>query len=214
MDFSSNRYIKRSFCDIRLDHRPERLCFSGSGFPGPEDGSSDRSISLSNLHKALCNRLSFSRKASYAFQVLLSNTSDLIHLLASWLIAFSMGVSFKRVGNLLHETLTLENVKGFLFLLPVVGAHHNESLSGSSSNLERLMSANHLLYNALQVVSEFVYTDRIHNGTLMYGISVQVYVKSPNKAKHSDSFFVAASPSLQSRACWRRIGLASLHTLD
>jgi len=25
-----------------------------------------------------------------------------------------------------------------------------------------------------------------------------------NKAKHGDSFFVAASPSLQSCACWRR----------
>jgi len=25
-----------------------------------------------------------------------------------------------------------------------------------------------------------------------------------NKARHGDGFFVAASPSLQSRACWRR----------
>jgi hypothetical protein len=28
--------------------------------------------------------------------------------------------------------------------------------------------------------------------------------KTYNKAKHSDSFFVSASPPLQSCACWRR----------
>lgn len=31
----------------------------------------------------------------------------------------------------------------------------------------------------------------------------------PNKAKHGDSFFVPASPSLQSCACWRRYGIAA-----
>ena len=30
------------------------------------------------------------------------------------------------------------------------------------------------------------------------------YDRCANKAKHSDSFYVAASPSLQSCACWRR----------
>jgi hypothetical protein len=95
-------------------------------------------------------------------------------------------------------------MKRFLLSLPVVGAYYNESLTGSSSYLERFMPANHLFYNALQVVSKFVYTDCIHDGASMYGVSVQVYVKCPNKAKHSDSFFVAASPSLQSCPCWRR----------
>lgn len=204
MNFSSNRYIKRSLCDIRLDQRQDRLCFSGSGFPRPEEGSSDRSISLSNLHKALCNRLSLSRITSYASQVLPSNTSDLIHLLASRFIACCSAVGCKRVGNLLHEILALENVKGFLFSLPVVGTYHDESLSGSSRHFERLVPANHLLYNTFQVISEFVYGNCVHKGTLMYGSSVRVYDKSSNKAKHGDSFFVAASPTQQSRACWRR----------
>jgi len=99
---------------------------------------------------------------------------------------------FKGVGNLLHEALALENMKCFLLSLPVLGAHYNECLSGSSSYLKWLMPANHLFHNALQVVSKFVYTDCIHDGTLMYGVSVQVYVKCLNEAKLSDSFVVAA----------------------
>src|SRR5690554_1517212 len=102
MDFSSNRYISRSFCEIRFDHRPARLCLSGSGLPSPDDGSSDRSMSLSSLHRALCSRLSFSRMASYASQVLPSNTSDLIHLLVSRFVSLSLGMGFKGVGYLLH----------------------------------------------------------------------------------------------------------------
>jgi hypothetical protein len=66
------------------------------------------------------------------------------------------------------------------------------------------MPANYLFYNAFQVISEFVYANRVHKGTIMYGSSVQAYAKSPNKAKHGDGFSVAASPPLQSRACWRR----------
>lgn len=35
-----------------------------------------------------------------------------------------------------------------------------------------------------------------------------------NKARHSDGFFVGASPSLHSRACWRRYGLyANMDTI-
>ena len=210
MDFSSNRYIKRSLCEIRLDQRPERLCLSGSGFPKPEAGSFERSISLSNLRKALCKCLSLSRIVLYASQVLPSNTSDLIHLLFSRYIAFTSVVGFKGVGNLLREALALENMKRFLLSFPVVGAYYNESLSGSSSYLEWFMPANYLFYNALQVVSKFVYTYCIHDGTLMYGVSVQVCVKCPNKAKHSDSYSVAASPSLLSRACWAALaGIAA-----
>ena len=48
------------------------------------------------------------------------------------------------------------------------------------------MSANHLFYKAFQVVSKFVYTDRVHNCTFMYGVSVPVYVKRPNKAKAAE----------------------------
>jgi len=33
---------------------------------------------------------------------------------------------------------------------------------------------------------------------------------SHNKARHGDVFFVAASPSLQSRACWRRYVLGGI----
>ncbi len=199
MDLSSNRYIKRSFCDIRLDHRPERLCFRGSGFPRPEEGAFDRSISLSNLHKALCNRLSFSRITSYASQVLPSKTSDLIHLLARRFIACFTAVGVKRVANLLHEILVLEHVEGFLFSLPVLSADYHESLSGSSRYFERLVPANYLLYNTFKVIPEFVYANCVHNGTFMYGFSVQVYEKSPNKTKHGDASFVAASPSLKPR---------------
>ena len=125
-------------------------------------------------------------------------------------MAFTTVVGFKRVGNLLHEALALKNMNCFLLSLPVVGAYYNESLSGSSSYLEGFMPVNHLLYNALQVVSKFVYTDCIHDGASMYGVSVQVYVKSPNMAKHSDGFFVAASPPLQSLACCKRYAVTSM----
>src|SRR5690606_19202118 len=107
MDLSSKRYINRSFCEIRFDHKPERLCLSGSGLPGPLEGSLDLSISLSNLQSALCKFLSCSRTFSYASQVLPSNTSDLIHLLFSRLVALTTRVCFKRCGNLLHKITVL-----------------------------------------------------------------------------------------------------------
>src|SRR5690554_1385836 len=166
MALSSNRYIRRSFCDIRFDQSPERLCLSGSVFPRPEDGSSDRSISFSSLHKALCNRLSFSRMASYACQVLPSNTSDLIHLLVSRFITFPTVVGFKGRRNLLHQALTLENVKGFLFSLPVLSAHHHESFSGSARNLDRFMLTNYLLNNIFQVISKLIHADCVHKTPL------------------------------------------------
>lgn len=108
-------------------------------------------------------RLPFSRIASYAFQVLPSKASNLIHLLDSRLIAFATCVGFKGVGNLLHEMFALENVKRFLFLLPVVGTDHNKSRSGSLCYLDRLMPTSHLLYNAFQIASEFVGTDGFHS---------------------------------------------------
>lgn len=121
--------------------------------------------------------------ASYASQVLPSNTSDLIHLLISWFVALSTSVGFKRVGNLLHEILILEYVKGFLFSFPIIGAHHYEGLASTPRHLERLMSANHLFHNTFQVVSKFVYTDCVHNITIVYGNTVQLYTEDPDKAK-------------------------------
>lgn len=102
-----------------------------------------------------------------------------------------MAMGFKRAGNLLHEALALEYVKRFLLSLPVVGAHHYKSFARPPSYLDRLMAANHLFYNTFQVVSEFVCADCVHKATFVYGNAVQLYTKSPNRAKHSDSFFVA-----------------------
>src|SRR5690606_29974393 len=197
MDLSSKRYIKRSFCEIRFDQRPERLCLSGSGFPSPAEGSSDRSISLSNLHKVLCSRLSFSRIASYASQVLPSNTSDLIDLLGGRLVALSTGMSSKGIGNLLHEVFALEHMKGFLLPLPVIGAHNHKGLACPPGYLERLVPTNHLFYKTFQVVSKFVYADRVHRITFMYGNAVQIYSDALTKPSSAPPFFVAPPAPLQ-----------------
>ena len=204
MDLSSNRYMSLSFCEMRLDHKPDKLCLSGSGLPMPADGSSERSISFSSLQRALCSFLSFSRIFSYASQVLPSNTSDLIHLLIIRYVSLATAVSIEGGRNLLHQILILKNMQCFLFSFPVLSTHDHECFSSTTRHLERFVSANNLLYKAFQVVSELVYTDYIHNLTITYGNSVQLYRNSPNKAKHSNSFFVAALPSLQSCACWQR----------
>ena len=115
-----------------------------------------------------------------------------------------MGMGFKRAGNLLHEALTLEHVKRFLLPLPVVGAHHYKSFSRPPGYLERLVTANYLFYNAFQVVSEFVYADCVHKATFVYGNTVQLYTRSPNKARQRDPFFVEPPAPLQMVACWRR----------
>jgi hypothetical protein len=173
---------------MRFDQRPERLCLSGSGLPRPDEGSSDRSISLSNLQSALCSRLSFSRMLSYASQVLPSNINDLIHLLFSWLVAFSTGMGFKRAGDLLHKVFALEYVKRFLLSLPVIGAHYNKGFASPASHFERLVPANHLFYKTFQVISEFVYADCVHRVTFSYGNTVQLYAESPDKAKPATAF--------------------------
>ncbi|SEQ54606.1 hypothetical protein SAMN05421693_1581, partial [Ectothiorhodospira magna] len=77
------------------------------------------------------------------------------------------------------------------------GAHNHKGLTCSSSHLKGLMPANCLLYKGFQIVPEFVYADCIHDLSLVYGNSVQFYSKGPNKAKHSDSFSAAASPTLR-----------------
>lgn len=107
-------------------------------------------------------------------------------------MACSTSVGFEGVANLLHEILALENVKGFLFSLPVVSTHYHERLSGSSRHLDRLMSVNDLFYNAFQVVSKFVNTDCVHKNTFAYGSAVQVCTESRSEAQHSGGFPVAA----------------------
>src|SRR5680860_1474913 len=204
MDLSSNRYMSLSFCEMRLDHKPDKLCLSGSGLPMPADGASERSISFSSLQRALCSFLSFSRIFSYASQVLASNTSDLIHLLIIGCVSLATAVSIEGGRNLLHQILVLKNMQCFLLSFPVLSTHDHECIAGTARHLERFVSTNNLLYKAFQIVSEFVYTDDIHNSTITYGNSVQLYRNSPNKATHRDSLFVAASPPLQSCACWRR----------
>lgn len=182
MELSSNLYINRSFWDIRLDQSPERLCFKGSGFPMPEDRSSERSISFKSLHRALCSFLSFSRISSYACQVFPSNTSDLIHLLFGRFIALALLVSFKRVCNLLHQVTILQDRQCFLLTLPVFGAQNDKGLASSAGNFQRLVSANYLFYKTFQVISELIYAYGIHIFAIMYGVSVQLYDKGLGKA--------------------------------
>jgi hypothetical protein len=205
MELSSNRYINRSFCEMRFDHSPDKLCFSGSGLPRPDEGSSDLSNSLSNLHRALCSFLSFSRKVSYASHVLPSNTSDLIHLLFGRLVSLVAFVAFKRRCNLLHQIPILEYMQGFLLPLPIIGAQNDKCLTGTSRYFKRLMPTNHLFYNAFQVISKLVYTNGIHKITGMYGNAVQLYIKSPNKAKHNCPCKKRMGwTSLSRGLCWRR----------
>src|SRR3990172_4721065 len=111
---------------MRLDHNPDRLCFSGSGLPVPLPGSSDRSNSLISLRNDLWRFLSFSRMASYASHVLPSNTSDLIHLLFRGFVSFLLAVHGQGGGNLLHEVTILQDVKSFLLSFPILSAEHNK----------------------------------------------------------------------------------------
>lgn len=87
---------------------------------------------------------------------------------------------------MLHEVSILKNMQGFLLSFPVLSTHNHESLSGATSHLKGFVSANNLFYKAFQIISEFVYTDDIHDFTIAYGNSVQLYRNSPNKAKHSE----------------------------
>jgi|GEM_PF-2125038 len=157
----------------------------------PVDGSSERSISFSSLQRALCSFLSLSRIFSYASQVLPSNTSDLIHLLIIRYVSLTTAVGIEGGRNLLHQVSILKYMQRFLLSFPVFSTYYHECFSGTTCHLERFVSTNNLLYKAFQIVSEFVYTDDIHNPTIMYGNSVQLYSNSPNKAKHGDRFFVA-----------------------
>ena len=172
---------ERVRCKRHLDQSPERLCFKGSGFPRPEEGSSERSISFRSLHRALCSLLSFSRICSYASQVLPSNTSDLIHLLFGRFIALAMLVSFKRGCNLLHQVTVLQNRQRFLFTLPVFGAQNDKGLACSAGNLQGLMSANYLFYKTFQVIAKLVYAYGIHMLTIVYGNSVQLYASNGHR---------------------------------
>lgn len=172
---------------MRLDHNPANLCFSGSGLPKPLVGSSERSISLISLRKALCKILSVSRICSYASQVLPSNTSDLIQLLCRGRISFPLTMRRQRLGYLLHKLVILQNIKGFLFPFPIFGTEHNKVFARSARDSKRLMFAESLFYQAFQVIPELVDTHCIHKiHHQLYGNAVQDYTKSPDKALQRD----------------------------
>jgi len=75
---------------------------------------------------------------------------------------------------LLHQISVLKDMESFLLPFPVFSTHDHESLSGTTCHLEGLVSTNNLFYEAFQVISEFIYTDDIHNCTIAYGNSVQL----------------------------------------
>ena len=103
-----------------------------------------------------------------------SNTSDLIHLLIIRCVSLATAVSIKGGRNLLHQVSVLKDMEGFLLSFPVFSTHDHESLSGTACHLEGLVSTNDLFYKTFQIVSEFIYTDDIHNFTITYGNSVQI----------------------------------------
>ena len=178
---------------MRLDQKPDRLCFSGSGFPIPTAGSSQRRSSLMILRAASCSFLSFWRMASYASQVLPSNTSDLIHLLFCGRVSFSLGMGLDGFGQLPHQTTVLQDVQRFLLTLPVFSADHDKVLPGTSGDSKRFMSANALFYKLFQVIPELVYTYCFHlNHPFVYGNAVRVYFSRPNNHKQSDASFAGA----------------------
>ena len=78
------------------------------------------------------------------------------------------------VGDLLHQLAVLQDVKGFLLTLPVLGAHDDEVLTGSPGDPERFVCAQALVDHSLQVVPELVYADRIHLADpVLYGYAVR-----------------------------------------
>src|SRR5690606_14377253 len=120
-----------------------------------------------------CKFLSCSRIFSYASQVLPSNTSDLIHLLFSRLVALTTRVCFKRCGNLLHKITVLKYVQGFLLPLPVVSTQHYKRFTSPSGYFKGFMSANYLFYKAFQVISKLIHANSVHKTSNWYGNAVQ-----------------------------------------
>jgi hypothetical protein len=88
------------------------------------------------------------------------------------ILAAAVGLEGGR--NLLHQVSVLKDMKGFLLSFPVLGTDDNESLSGTTRHLERLVLADNLFNKAFQVVSEFVYSDDIHHFTIMNGNAVRL----------------------------------------
>lgn len=140
-----------------------------------------------------CSFLSFWRMASYAAQVLPSNTNDLIHLLFCRRVSFTFCMGFNRFSQLLHEVTVLQDVERFLLTLPVFGANHDKVLPGPPGDSERLMPANALFYKLFQVIPELVYSDCFHLAhQYMYGNAVRVYFSRPNNLKQTDASFAGA----------------------
>ncbi len=112
--------------------------------------------------------------ASYASQLLSSNTGELIHLLLGRFVSAARFMRCGGVGDLLHQLAVLQDVKGFLFTLPVLGADDDEVLSGPPGDPERLVRAQALVDQSFQVVPELAYADRIHlDDPVLDGVSVR-----------------------------------------
>jgi hypothetical protein len=194
-----------------FDHNPAKLCFSCSGFPSPEEGSSDRSISFNNLQSALCSFLSFSRKASYELQVSPSNTSDLIQLIFRRLVSSIQRMGANRFGYLPHQVGILQYIQVFLLSFPIIGTNYYKILSSSASDFERLMAYNYLFYKSFQVVPEFIHTNDIHIYHQLYGLSVHNSVKALTRLANRTSascigFYkkTAKTNPAHDNRCWRR----------
>ena len=106
---------------------------------------------------------------------------------------------------MLHQVIILQYIQSFLLAFPVISAYYDKRLSGSPGNFQGLVLANHLFYKAFQVVSKSIYAYGIHIITIMYGISVQLYNKDPNKAKQNRPLKSAGWTSHKALGlCWRR----------
>jgi hypothetical protein len=80
-------------------------------------------------------------------------------------------------------------MQGFLFALPIFGADYDKVIAGSSSDPERFVVSQALLYELFKIISEFVNTDCVHAGHhIMYGNTVRFYVGIHDKYKCPEIF--------------------------
>ena len=85
----------------------------------------------------------------------------------------TLRVGFKRSRQLLHQTAVLQDVECLLFALPILSAHYHEIVAGPSRHPQGLVSAETLLHQAFQIVSELVDADCDHV-LYLYGDAVRV----------------------------------------
>ena len=65
-------------------------------------------------------------------QVFPSNTSDLMELLRGRRVSRTLTVGTHGTGNLLHQTIVLQNIERFLLSLPVLCAYHHKIVTTTS----------------------------------------------------------------------------------